>query len=182
MKGPGSFTGLRIGFAAVKGMALGLNIPWAALPTLDCMALPHSSWPGFVLPVIDARKKSFFTALYKNGSSGPAGVAAQELLTGYLDIDAGCIGRLVAQYMGNEKIPVLLTGPDGELLNNQLKDFLPDDLFPLIHVDHHLCGGRGYARELLEIGVKQNLPEQKKGDPAEGPLYLRKSDAELNLH
>ncbi|GHV67344.1 tRNA (adenosine(37)-N6)-threonylcarbamoyltransferase complex dimerization subunit type 1 TsaB [Spirochaetia bacterium] len=175
MKGPGSFTGLRIGFAAVKGIALGLNIPWAAVPTLDCMARPHTGRPAFVLPVIDARKKSFFTALYKTNAAAP------ELLTGYLDIDAAGISRLVTQYVTNEKMPVLLAGPDGELLKKQLKDFLPGDLFSLLHVDPR--GGRGNARELLEIAIEQNILEQKKGKPAdeEGPMYLRKSDAELNL-
>src|SRR5437016_12759737 len=50
--GPGSFTGLRIGLSAIKGLALALAIPIAAVPTLDAMAagLPFAQLPGF--PVI----------------------------------------------------------------------------------------------------------------------------------
>ncbi len=63
--GPGSFTGLRIGLATVKGLALALGIPVAAVPTLDAMAaaLPFASLP--VCPVLDARKGEVYCSLYR---------------------------------------------------------------------------------------------------------------------
>ena len=63
--GPGSFTGLRIGLAAVKGLALALDRPVAAVPTLDAMAaaLPWASRP--VCPVLDARKGEVYASLYR---------------------------------------------------------------------------------------------------------------------
>jgi tRNA threonylcarbamoyladenosine biosynthesis protein TsaB len=63
--GPGSFTGLRIGLAAVKGLALALGRPIAAVPTLDAMAagLPWASRP--VCPVLEARKDEVFACLYR---------------------------------------------------------------------------------------------------------------------
>jgi tRNA threonylcarbamoyladenosine biosynthesis protein TsaB len=63
--GPGSFTGLRIGLSAVKGLALALGIPVAAVPTLDAIAasLPFSSLP--VCPVLDARKGEVYTCRYR---------------------------------------------------------------------------------------------------------------------
>lgn len=63
--GPGSFTGLRIGLSVVKGLALALGIPVAAVPTLDAMAaaLPFANLP--VCPVLDARKGEVYACLYR---------------------------------------------------------------------------------------------------------------------
>lgn len=63
--GPGSFTGLRIGLSAVKGLALALGVPVAPVPTLDAMAavLPYATLP--VCPVLDARKGEVYCSLYR---------------------------------------------------------------------------------------------------------------------
>jgi len=63
--GPGSFTGLRIGLGTAKGLALALDVPIAAVPTLDAMAamLPFASWP--VSPVIVARRDEVYASLYR---------------------------------------------------------------------------------------------------------------------
>ena len=62
--GPGSFTGLRIGISAVKGLALALGIPVSAVPTLDALAatLPFAAHP--VCPVLDAKKGEVYASLY----------------------------------------------------------------------------------------------------------------------
>ena len=63
--GPGSFTGLRVGIATVKGLALALALPVAAVPTLDALAatLPFAGAP--VCPLLDARKGEVYCALYR---------------------------------------------------------------------------------------------------------------------
>ena len=63
--GPGSFTGLRVGAATAKGLALGLDLPVALVPTLDVLAsnLPFADRP--VCPLIDARKGEVYTARYR---------------------------------------------------------------------------------------------------------------------
>jgi len=63
--GPGSFTGLRVGVATAKGLALTLGLPIAAVPTLDALAgnLPFAEAP--VCPILDARKGEVYLSLYR---------------------------------------------------------------------------------------------------------------------
>ncbi|NOZ06883.1 MAG: tRNA (adenosine(37)-N6)-threonylcarbamoyltransferase complex dimerization subunit type 1 TsaB [Chloroflexi bacterium] len=53
-RGPGSFTGLRIGLSATKGLAAALDIPIVAIPTLSILAYPHFDQPLPICPVIQA--------------------------------------------------------------------------------------------------------------------------------
>jgi tRNA threonylcarbamoyladenosine biosynthesis protein TsaB len=62
--GPGSFTGLRIGYSLAKGMAHSQNIPIIEVPTLDIWAYQQSD-PGIpILAVIDARREELYCARY----------------------------------------------------------------------------------------------------------------------
>ncbi|MDY6987413.1 MAG: tRNA (adenosine(37)-N6)-threonylcarbamoyltransferase complex dimerization subunit type 1 TsaB [Thermodesulfobacteriota bacterium] len=65
--GPGSFTGLRIGISAVKGLAFATGKPVAGVSTLEALAYQFPWFPGFVCPLLDARKGEVYTALYKCG-------------------------------------------------------------------------------------------------------------------
>ena len=64
--GPGSFTGLRICVATVKGLAYALNKPVVTVPTLDVIAHNAIKFKGVICPVIDARKKKVYACLYKS--------------------------------------------------------------------------------------------------------------------
>lgn len=66
-KGPGSYTGLRIGVSAAKGLAFSLNIPLIALDTLQLMtnsALINDDSGAVYCPMIDARRMEIYTAVY----------------------------------------------------------------------------------------------------------------------
>jgi tRNA threonylcarbamoyladenosine biosynthesis protein TsaB len=165
MKGPGSFTGLRIAFAVAKGLSLSLGIPMVSVPTLDCMAAPWDSWPGIVLPAMDAKKGRFYAALYRRGRR----------ITGYMDATPE---ELANALRGTASIgePVALTGPAGELLCGQFSlGELPESAGYFIDPR----GKQGRARELLDT-LKKNDMLTMEEEPYSGPLYLRKSDAELN--
>ena len=63
--GPGSFTGLRIGLSTVKGLAYGWDIPVIGVPTLLAVASRVTGWNGLICPILDARKKEVYTALFR---------------------------------------------------------------------------------------------------------------------
>ncbi|TMK96095.1 MAG: tRNA (adenosine(37)-N6)-threonylcarbamoyltransferase complex dimerization subunit type 1 TsaB [Actinobacteria bacterium] len=97
--GPGSFTGIRIGLATARGLALSLGLPVAGVSTLDALA---AGAPG-AIPVVDARRREVFALL-----DGPRCVRPEELELGP---GAVCVGdgavryRAVFEAMGAEVPP-----------------------------------------------------------------------------
>jgi tRNA threonylcarbamoyladenosine biosynthesis protein TsaB len=66
-KGPGSYTGLRIGVSAAKGICFSLDIPLISIPTLQSIANQVDLKPGeLVIPVLDARRMEVYSCVYDN--------------------------------------------------------------------------------------------------------------------
>lgn len=65
VRGPGSFTGIRIGIATAQGLAQVLKIPLVGVLSLDALAWSGYSRFEVVVPVLDARKNEWYTALYQ---------------------------------------------------------------------------------------------------------------------
>lgn len=64
-KGPGSYTGLRIGVSAVKGLCFSLDVPLISIPTLESMARQVELQAGeIVIPVLDARRMEVYSCVY----------------------------------------------------------------------------------------------------------------------
>ncbi len=64
-KGPGSFTGLRIGTATVKGLALSLNKPVIGVPTVEGIAMNLYGCNALICPLMDARRNQVYTGIYR---------------------------------------------------------------------------------------------------------------------
>lgn len=63
-KGPGSYTGLRIGVSSAKGLCFALDIPLISILTLESLAHATSIESGFIIPLLDARRQEVFTAVF----------------------------------------------------------------------------------------------------------------------
>ncbi len=63
-KGPGSFTGLRIGVSAAKGLCFALDIPMISIDTLKSLALQVVVDVGYIIPMLDARRMEVYSAVF----------------------------------------------------------------------------------------------------------------------
>ncbi|GBU28425.1 hypothetical protein R84B8_01984 [Treponema sp. R8-4-B8] len=164
MGGPGSFTGLRIGYSIAKGLALSLSVPFAPVPTLECIANNERFALGVTLSVIEARKNAFFYAFFKDG----------QRLTEDKDSNLSQIINDIELYK-NEYKQITLTGPGSKLLYDSLTENTKDSLTLVFEKN-------GYAKELIAIAKSNNL-FNKDCTPYlySGPEYIRKTDAELSL-
>ncbi len=83
--GPGSFTGVRIGLAAIKGLGFALKKPLVGVSTLDILArnvkLTDTDSCAFVVPVLDAKRSLIYYGIYKNKEGSLQKVSAYTLAT-----------------------------------------------------------------------------------------------------
>jgi tRNA threonylcarbamoyladenosine biosynthesis protein TsaB len=78
-KGPGSYTGLRIGVSAAKGLCYALDKPLISVSTLEALAHQVTVENGYIIPVLDARRMEVYSALFSSDYSLKRPVEAQIL-------------------------------------------------------------------------------------------------------
>ncbi len=160
-QGPGSFTGLRIGMAAAKGIARAANCPLIGIPTLDGLArqLTPASLPIYL--VLDARKQQVYAARY--------------CFTGDDWVRTSPFAVLSAEQLEKRiEEPTLVIGPGVPACAEQLRRH---DQVRLVYSSllHPRAAAIGFSAAVRlgrqEGGGEDNLV----------PLYVRASEAELNL-
>ena len=159
--GPGSFTGVRIGVAAAKGLAWGADIPCCGVSTLEAMATGLGVYDGYVLPVMDARRSQVYNAIFR---------ADKGNLTRITEDRAIALADLGEEIKNFEK-PVFLVGDGANLCYNTLKDVAPLVLPPEHKIHQRAVGVALVAEKMLQTG------ETCDGATVT-PNYLRLSQAE----
>jgi tRNA threonylcarbamoyladenosine biosynthesis protein TsaB len=76
-QGPGSYTGLRIGVSAAKGLCFALDIPLIAVDTLQVLASQANVSNGLIIPMLDARRMEVFSAIFTPNSENKRAVQAE---------------------------------------------------------------------------------------------------------
>lgn len=120
--GPGSFTGIRIGIAAAKGLAFAADKPMAGISTLEAMAMGCIGMDGLIVCAMDARRQQVYNALFlsENGTltrltpDRPIALSelAEEVRThGRKAIVVGDGAHLCHDYLSNADIPCTLAPP-----------------------------------------------------------------------
>lgn len=80
VRGPGSFTGLRIGISTIKGLAAACNKPLAGISSLDALAYPFSDCACPICALIDARKHEVYACWYRYTNNRLEKLTAEEVL------------------------------------------------------------------------------------------------------
>lgn len=102
-KGPGSYTGLRIGVSSAKGLCYSLDIPLISVPTLDLLAHKLKANYGIIISMLDARRMEVYSAIYdsemKQLGKTEAQVLTESSFTEYLEnSEVHFIGNGVAKF------------------------------------------------------------------------------------
>ena len=160
--GPGSFTGIRIGVAAAKGLAWGKELPCWGVSTLEAMALGLGVQDGYVLATMDARRAQVYTALF---------LASNGVLTRVFEDSAIALTELKERIEKLDK-PIFLVGDGSMLTYNTLKADVPALVLSPEHKMHQRAVGVGLAAFAA-------IARGESGDAeALAPNYLRLSQAE----
>ncbi|MFP4844158.1 tRNA (adenosine(37)-N6)-threonylcarbamoyltransferase complex dimerization subunit type 1 TsaB [Winogradskyella sp. PE311] len=118
-KGPGSYTGLRIGVSSAKGLSFALNKPLMAINTLEILAQQLNINNGFIVPMLDARRMEVYSAIYNDNFDLHREIQAEVL-------DEGSFNKILQKdkvyFIGSgvEKTKTLITHPNAIFIDGKL--------------------------------------------------------------
>ena len=161
--GPGSFTGLRIGSATVKGLGLALDKPVVPVPT--CHGLAYNLWgnDGYICPIMDARRSQVYCGIYRFESGRLCVVKEQEALD---------IAELV-QELDSLGERVTFLGDGVPVYHDRIEELMKTEHeYAPAHLNRQRAGAIAALGAIyFEQGIFENADDHS-------PIYLRKSQAE----
>ncbi len=163
--GPGSFTGLRIGIGAIKGLAYGKNKDCVGISTLNALAYNLKGFDGIICAAMDARCNQVYTSIYESSNND---------MTCLYDDRAITIDEL-EEILKTFKKSIFFVGDGANLCYNKLKQKLDNVFLSSDLVKYQRASSIGFlALDKLKIGQAVQA-----GDLM--PIYLRLPQAQREL-
>ena len=160
--GPGSFTGIRIGVATIKGLSWALNKPIAAVPSLDILAM-NANTDKYIVPVVDAKRNLIYCSVYKKKGTrlqrlGPYMLLDEKKLCRKIKKDSALLGDALNLYK-----PKILSSVKGiQVLD---KDYwLPQ------------------ARNIISLALEKIKENKLKNSFEIKPIYLYPKECQVRNH
>lgn len=161
--GPGSFTGVRIGAALVKGLAFGKGVPCIGVSALEALAENLAGLNGIAVPVMDARRQQVYTALFRLRDGQTERITADDVMP------ITELGRLLGEY-GSEKIYLVGDGYATAKTGLEKCGIATEQTPPLLLMQNAYSVARVASRAIARGEVTD--------DTELSPVYLRMPQAE----
>jgi len=161
-QGPGSFTGIRIGVSAAKGLAWAKALPCCGVSTLEAMAYGVTDFEGIVVGAMDARRQQVYNALFRTENGRVTRLCA----------DRAVAMELAAEELAAMPEPKLIVGDGAQLLYDYLQSVgITCRLTSPLHRFQSAAGVALAAEHLVAQGMTCSAQDLQ-------PVYLRLSQAE----
>lgn len=161
-KGPGSFTGLRIGMATIKGLSQGTEKPFIGISSLDALAYNMAWTNGIICPIIDALGDNVYTAFYE---------FKQNEIHRLNDYSIININELIKNLKSYNKPPCFVGDAVPKFKEKLIYNFEEINFAP-----NHLNITK--ASSLGDIGIKYLKSGKQENIYNCSPIYIRRSQAE----
>ena len=165
-KGPGSFTGIRIGISTLKAFADVMNIPTVGISSLLALSY-NSNFNGYICSLIDAKNDNDYYGLFDNDSNRHIKVGS------YLAENINCVTEILK--ICNK--PIFFVGSGSIVYKDMLKSTLKENAF---FADDTYCklSSVSVGKSAFDVFTNNKYMDE---EYSTSPLYLKKSNAEREL-